>query len=66
MFGSKQPVPAPDPRPRFMLKEQITLPGKLIYLLEDTETGIEYITSEGENAPITPVLDPDGTPHLSE
>ena len=55
--------PEEQTRPRIVLKEQIQLPGRVLYLLHDTETNIDYITGTGADCPVTPLLDADGTPY---
>jgi len=57
MFGKKAK------NNRFVMKySQIVGDVKTVMIIVDTETGVNYITSEGESAPITPLLDSEGKP----
>jgi hypothetical protein len=64
MFGRK-PKEDPD-RARLEILEEIILQDRVIYILRDTVTGVEYVTGGGASCPVTPLLEPDGTPHISQ
>ena len=64
MFGRKKQED-PD-QPRLEVLEEILLQDRVLYVLRDTVTGAEYVTGSGASCPVTPLLDPDGTPHISE
>jgi len=51
---------------RFTLKEQQWVGDKKIYVIVDTLTGVQYITSEEAGSPFTPLIDADGKPLLAK
>lgn len=65
-FFTGAPGEETDESPRIVVKEQIMLTDRILYVLRDTETGVEYITGSGAHCPVTPLLDPDGTPHVGD
>lgn len=50
---------------RFTLKEKQWVGDKMIYVIVDTQTGVQYITGEDAGSPFTPLIDKDGKPLLS-
>ena len=46
---------------RFVLRTY-QLGGMVLYQITDRETGVSYITKPGNDCPLTPLLDADGTP----
>jgi len=47
---------------RFTLKEQQWVGDKKIYVIVDTQTGVQYVTSDDAGSPLTPLIDAEGKP----
>lgn len=58
---SKKQEPA-QPKPRFRIVEEQQLRFGFLYVVEDTKTGVCYLTKPGNDCPFTPLLDADGRP----
>lgn len=51
---------------RFTLKEQQWVGDKKIYVIVDTQTGVQYVTSDDAGSPLTPLIDAEGKPLLAK
>ena len=64
-FFDPQEEAVPDEKGRFVLTGRQLLGGMLICTVTDRETGVSYITKQGDDCTLTPLLDADGKPLIS-
>lgn len=62
-FGTTGEVPQGEDR--FVLQSYL-LGGMQLYMITDRVSGVSYLTKPGNDCPLTPLLDVDGTPLLNE
>ena len=63
VFGGKpKKEPIEQKKPRFRVVEEQILKFGLVYVVQDTETGVCYMTGGGSPAEFTLMVDEDGEP----